>query len=96
MTLVNPSMIPQKTSRLRGTRATLTIVGLVARQSTEVARTGTTPNPISTEASTAPSENAYWYGAIPNMRDDWLQNLMKAFDEIVSEHATFGEVYALI
>ncbi|MEZ4258757.1 MAG: IS4 family transposase [Polyangiaceae bacterium] len=41
-------------------------------------------------------QGAYWYGAIPNMRDDWLQNLMKAFDEIVSEHAIFAEVYALI
>lgn len=41
-------------------------------------------------------QGAYWYGAIPNMRDDWLENLMKAFDEIVSEHAIFAEVYALI
>jgi len=41
-------------------------------------------------------QGAYWYGAIPNMRDDWLENLMKAFDEIVSEHAAFAEVYALI
>ena len=41
-------------------------------------------------------QDAYWYGAIPNMRDDWLENLMKAFDEIVSEHAIFAEVYALI
>jgi len=41
-------------------------------------------------------QGAYWYGAIPNMRDDWLDNLMKAFDAIVSEHAVFGEVYALI
>ena len=41
-------------------------------------------------------QGAYWYGAIPNMRDDWLANLMTAFDEIVSEHAIFDEVYALI
>ena len=41
-------------------------------------------------------QGAYWYGAIPNMRDDWLDNLMKDFDAIVSEHAIFGEVYALI
>lgn len=41
-------------------------------------------------------QGAYWYGAIPEMRDDWLANLMKAFDEIVSEHAIFEEVYALI
>ena len=38
----------------------------------------------------------FWYGAIPDMHDDWLANLMKAFDEIVSEHAIFQDVYALI
>ena len=41
-------------------------------------------------------QGAYWYGAIPEMRDDWLANLMAAFDEIVSEHAIFREIYALI
>lgn len=41
-------------------------------------------------------QGTYWYGAIPEMRDDWLRNLMNAFDEIISEHAVFGEVYALI
>ncbi len=41
-------------------------------------------------------QGAYWYGAIPNMRDDWLLNLMSAFDEIVAAHAVFGEIYALI
>lgn len=41
-------------------------------------------------------QGAYWYGAIPNMRDDWLENLMRAFDTIVSEHAIFEQVYALI
>jgi hypothetical protein len=30
------------------------------------------------------------------MRDDWLSNLMTAFDAIVSEHAIFQEVHALI
>lgn len=41
-------------------------------------------------------QGVYWYGAIPNMRDDCLANLMKAFDEIVSEHEIFAKVYALI
>lgn len=27
-------------------------------------------------------QGAYWYGAIPIIRDDWLDNLMKAFDAI--------------
>jgi Transposase DDE domain len=41
-------------------------------------------------------QGTYWYGAIPEMRDDWLQNLMAAFDEIVREHAVFSEIYAVI
>lgn len=41
-------------------------------------------------------QGAYWYGAIPEMRDDWLANLMTAFDQIVSEHAVFQELYALL
>jgi len=41
-------------------------------------------------------QGSYWYGAIPNMRDDWFANLMAAFDAIVSEHAIFQEIYALI
>jgi len=41
-------------------------------------------------------QGAYWYGAIPNMRDDWLTNLMKAFNEIVSDHSVFAEIYAVI
>jgi len=41
-------------------------------------------------------QGAYWYGAIPEMRDDWLRNLMEAFDKIVSEHAVFREIYAVI
>jgi hypothetical protein len=30
------------------------------------------------------------------MRDDWLKNLMEAFDKLVSEHAVFRQIYALI
>ena len=41
-------------------------------------------------------QGAYWSGAIPDMRDDWLTNLMAAFDAIVSEYAIFQEVYAFI
>ena len=41
-------------------------------------------------------QGAYWYGAIPNMRDDWLRDLMAAFDKLVSEHAVFRQIYALI
>lgn len=41
-------------------------------------------------------QGTYWYGAIPNMRDDWLRDIMAAFDKIVAEHAVFRDVYALI
>lgn len=41
-------------------------------------------------------QGTYWYGAIPDMREDWLLNLMRAFEEIVSKHAVFGEIYAMI
>ena len=41
-------------------------------------------------------QGAYWYGAIPNMRDDWFRDLMEAFDKLVSEHAVFRQIYAVI
>lgn len=41
-------------------------------------------------------QGAYWYGAIPNMREDWLGTLMNAFDGIVADHAIFGDIYAVI
>jgi hypothetical protein len=30
------------------------------------------------------------------MREDWLRDLMGAFDKIVTEHAVLREIYALI
>ena len=30
------------------------------------------------------------------MRDDWLKNLMEAFDRFVSEHSVFREIYAFL
>jgi hypothetical protein len=41
-------------------------------------------------------QGLYWYSAIPNMREDWLRPLMEAFDRIVSQHAVFQMVYAVI
>ena len=41
-------------------------------------------------------QGTYWYGAIPNMRDDWLRRLMTAFDGIVREHAVFREVFGVL
>ena len=41
-------------------------------------------------------QGLYWYGAIPNMRDDWLQTLMTAFDRIVREHAVFRDAFGIL
>ncbi len=38
----------------------------------------------------------YWYHAIPTMRDDWLAELMQAFDDIVREHPVFKQVLGFI
>lgn len=35
-----------------------------------------------------------WYHAIPNMRDEWLERLMTAFDRIVREHPFFSILFA--
>jgi hypothetical protein len=41
-------------------------------------------------------QGIYWYGALPNMRDDWLRDLMAAFNEIVAEHHAFSEIFGVI
>ena len=41
-------------------------------------------------------QGSYWYGAISNMREEWLHPLMEAFDRIVSRHAFFTEVFDVI
>ena len=41
-------------------------------------------------------QGSYWYQAMPNMRDDWFEKLMTAFDRIVAEHRVFVEVFAVI
>jgi len=41
-------------------------------------------------------QGLYWYDCIPNMRDDWLQRLMTAFDRIVREHAVFRDIFGTI
>jgi hypothetical protein len=42
------------------------------------------------------NQGAYWYQAIPTMRDDWLRKLMNAFDRIVREHAVFREAFGVL
>lgn len=41
-------------------------------------------------------QGSYWYRAIPNMREDWLDTLLTAFDRIVREHAIFREVFGVL
>ena len=41
-------------------------------------------------------QGCYWYRAIPNMRDDWLDTLMTAFDRTVREHAVFREAFGVL
>jgi hypothetical protein len=38
----------------------------------------------------------YWYQAIPNMREEWLQPLMEAFGRIVREQAVCREIFGII
>lgn len=42
------------------------------------------------------NQGRYWYGAIPNMREERLLPLMKAFGEIVASHAAFSEIFGII
>jgi len=41
-------------------------------------------------------QGLYWYGAIPNMRREWLVPLMTAFDRILRQHAVFTEIFGKI
>lgn len=41
-------------------------------------------------------QGSYWYGCIPTMREDWLIPLLEAFERIVTGHAVFEEVFAVI
>jgi Transposase DDE domain len=41
-------------------------------------------------------QGAYWYGCIPTMRDDWFEDLMRAFTEVLHEHKSMGKVLAAI
>ncbi len=41
-------------------------------------------------------QGLYWYQAMPNMRDDWFEKLLTAFDRIVADHRIFREIFAII
>lgn len=41
-------------------------------------------------------QGLYWYDALPDMRDDWLADLMREFNRIVRSHAVFREIFGLL
>ena len=41
------------------------------------------------------NQGSYWYRAIPKMREERLVPLMKAFGEIVANHAAFRDIFGL-
>jgi hypothetical protein len=41
-------------------------------------------------------QGSYWYGALPNMRHEWLVTLMREYERILREHVLFRELFGLI
>jgi hypothetical protein len=41
-------------------------------------------------------QGLYWYHAIPNMRREWLEPLMRQYERILREHAIFRELFGTI
>jgi hypothetical protein len=41
-------------------------------------------------------QGSYWYECIPTMREEWLRDLMVAFDRVVRDHAALGACFGLI
>jgi len=41
-------------------------------------------------------QGMFWFSAIPTMRDEWFEDLMAAFEEILREHAQFTAIFANI
>ena len=42
------------------------------------------------------NQGRFWYDALPNMPDERLEPLMKAYDETIREHRFFREIFSLI
>jgi hypothetical protein len=53
-------------------------------------------NTVKTRTMSLFNQGCCWYRMIPNMRDEWLAPLMKAFGEAVQSHATFSHVFGVI
>ena len=74
--------------------ALLTLLG-AASEETELDRT-LKANTSKKRTHSLFRQGSYWYQAMPNMRDDWFEKLMTAFDRIVAEHRVFVEIFAVI
>lgn len=53
-------------------------------------------NTVTTRTMSLFNQGTYWYRAIPNMREERLVPLMRAFGNIVADHAAFREIFGLI
>lgn len=42
------------------------------------------------------AQGVFWYGALPNLREERARSLMSAFDQVVREHAVFREIFGVI
>jgi hypothetical protein len=42
------------------------------------------------------TQGCYWYGAIPNLRDEWLESLMTAFGELICQHSVFAKTFGIL
>jgi len=41
-------------------------------------------------------QGAYWYGALPTMREEWLRDLITAFDRILADQPFFTELFGAL
>lgn len=41
-------------------------------------------------------QGSYWFQAVPTMPEEWLLPLMKAFEQLLSEHAIFREAFGAL
>lgn len=53
-------------------------------------------NTVKTRTHSLFRQGSYWYGAIPHQREEWIAQLMHAFDEVLQDHQTMAEILAVI
>jgi hypothetical protein len=74
-------------------QALLTLLGMASEAAGMDAWLKT--NTVKTRTMSLYNQGRYWYGALPNMRDDWLEQLMTAYEKILRENASLGAIFAL-